>query len=332
MRALIFNGPDQLEWQERADPALSGEDEAIVRPLAVATCDLDDADRRRQVAVSRPVRARPRGRRGGGRGRRRRDHGRTRRPCRGPVPDQLRRLWGVPAGAQRQLRDGAVRLQLRLRLRPRGDALGRLPRRPRARAVRRRDVDRCPRRAGARDRGRRLGQHHRRLPHRRPAAGGPARCSRARGRRRAARLDRPLCRRAGARARQRARGLRRCRRPPARDRGGLRRRDARRDPRPARRPLRDHRRRLRRPARARARARQPRPRRRLHLDRHLLRSRGAAALPAAVHVRPDDDVRHRPRPRSPRRTAGARTARRRPLRSRAGDDAASCRSTTRSMR
>jgi threonine dehydrogenase-like Zn-dependent dehydrogenase len=42
MRALIFTGPDQLEWQERPDPALVGDGEAIVRPLAVATCDLDD--------------------------------------------------------------------------------------------------------------------------------------------------------------------------------------------------------------------------------------------------------------------------------------------------
>ncbi|HEY6779780.1 MAG TPA: alcohol dehydrogenase catalytic domain-containing protein [Thermoleophilaceae bacterium] len=42
MRALVFTGPDQLEWQERVDPALAGDDEAIVRPLAVATCDLDD--------------------------------------------------------------------------------------------------------------------------------------------------------------------------------------------------------------------------------------------------------------------------------------------------
>ena len=42
MRALIFTGPDQLEWQERSDPALGGDGEALVRPLAVATCDLDD--------------------------------------------------------------------------------------------------------------------------------------------------------------------------------------------------------------------------------------------------------------------------------------------------
>lgn len=42
MRTLTFAGPDQLEWRDAPDPALSGDGEAVVRPLAVATCDLDD--------------------------------------------------------------------------------------------------------------------------------------------------------------------------------------------------------------------------------------------------------------------------------------------------
>ncbi|HEY6761306.1 MAG TPA: alcohol dehydrogenase catalytic domain-containing protein [Baekduia sp.] len=41
MRALTYTGPRQLEWREAADPRLSGDGEAIVAPLAVATCDLD---------------------------------------------------------------------------------------------------------------------------------------------------------------------------------------------------------------------------------------------------------------------------------------------------
>jgi alcohol dehydrogenase len=42
MRALTFAGRDTLEWREAPEPRLGGDGEAIVRPLAVATCDLDD--------------------------------------------------------------------------------------------------------------------------------------------------------------------------------------------------------------------------------------------------------------------------------------------------
>jgi threonine dehydrogenase-like Zn-dependent dehydrogenase len=41
MRALTFVGPRQLEWREAAEPRLAGDGEAIVRHVAVATCDLD---------------------------------------------------------------------------------------------------------------------------------------------------------------------------------------------------------------------------------------------------------------------------------------------------
>lgn len=42
MRALTFTGPGELEWREAPDPELAGDAEALVRPIAVATCDLDD--------------------------------------------------------------------------------------------------------------------------------------------------------------------------------------------------------------------------------------------------------------------------------------------------
>jgi alcohol dehydrogenase len=41
VRQLTFKGPGQLEWEEVAAPPLTGEGDAIVRPVAVATCDLD---------------------------------------------------------------------------------------------------------------------------------------------------------------------------------------------------------------------------------------------------------------------------------------------------
>jgi threonine dehydrogenase-like Zn-dependent dehydrogenase len=41
MAALYFAGVQQLEWREAPLPTLSGPGEALVRPLAVAACDLD---------------------------------------------------------------------------------------------------------------------------------------------------------------------------------------------------------------------------------------------------------------------------------------------------
>jgi alcohol dehydrogenase len=41
VRALVYTGPKCLEWQEVAEPKLAGDGEAIVRHLAIATCDLD---------------------------------------------------------------------------------------------------------------------------------------------------------------------------------------------------------------------------------------------------------------------------------------------------
>ena len=41
MRQLIFAGPGRVEWAEAPAPWLGDEDSALVRPLAVARCDLD---------------------------------------------------------------------------------------------------------------------------------------------------------------------------------------------------------------------------------------------------------------------------------------------------
>ena len=43
MRQLVFLGPGRAEWQEAAEPEVGGALEAIVEPVAVATCDLDVA-------------------------------------------------------------------------------------------------------------------------------------------------------------------------------------------------------------------------------------------------------------------------------------------------
>ncbi len=43
MPALVLTAPGQAEWTDVDEPALTGPGQAIVRPLAVATCDLDTA-------------------------------------------------------------------------------------------------------------------------------------------------------------------------------------------------------------------------------------------------------------------------------------------------
>lgn len=41
MRSLTFVKPGILEWQDAGDPTLQGDREALVRPIAASTCDLD---------------------------------------------------------------------------------------------------------------------------------------------------------------------------------------------------------------------------------------------------------------------------------------------------
>jgi alcohol dehydrogenase len=43
MRELLFHAPGRLAWHDTSEPALQGPAEALVRPLAVARCDLDAA-------------------------------------------------------------------------------------------------------------------------------------------------------------------------------------------------------------------------------------------------------------------------------------------------
>ncbi len=54
MRQLTFISPGKLEWQDVPEPALQGPGEAIVAPVAVATCDLDPAFVRGLVPVEGP--------------------------------------------------------------------------------------------------------------------------------------------------------------------------------------------------------------------------------------------------------------------------------------
>jgi NADPH:quinone reductase-like Zn-dependent oxidoreductase len=41
MQQLTYTGPDALEWREAPEPRPSSDGAALVRPRAVATCDLD---------------------------------------------------------------------------------------------------------------------------------------------------------------------------------------------------------------------------------------------------------------------------------------------------
>ncbi len=54
MRELVFFERGVLEWQEAAEPTIQAGREALVRPLAVATCDLDKGIVRGAVAVPEP--------------------------------------------------------------------------------------------------------------------------------------------------------------------------------------------------------------------------------------------------------------------------------------
>ena len=42
MRALTYTGAESLEWRDTPDPRIEADVEALVRPIAVATCDLDE--------------------------------------------------------------------------------------------------------------------------------------------------------------------------------------------------------------------------------------------------------------------------------------------------
>src|SRR5262249_17095684 len=52
---LTFLESGKLEWRDVPEPALQGPGEALVRPLAVATCDLDAAMIRGQAPAPGPI-------------------------------------------------------------------------------------------------------------------------------------------------------------------------------------------------------------------------------------------------------------------------------------
>jgi len=54
VRQLEITGKRSVRWADAPAPALQGEAEAIVRPLAVATCDLDAAFLRGQIPIAEP--------------------------------------------------------------------------------------------------------------------------------------------------------------------------------------------------------------------------------------------------------------------------------------
>jgi threonine dehydrogenase-like Zn-dependent dehydrogenase len=54
MRQLTFIEAGRLEWQDVAEPVLEGPGDAIVRPVAVATCDLDAAMIRGKAPIVGP--------------------------------------------------------------------------------------------------------------------------------------------------------------------------------------------------------------------------------------------------------------------------------------
>lgn len=43
MRHVLFEGPGRVRWEDLAEPQVTGPNQAVVRPIAVATCDLDVA-------------------------------------------------------------------------------------------------------------------------------------------------------------------------------------------------------------------------------------------------------------------------------------------------
>ena len=54
MQQLVFVKPGVLGWQEAPTPRLQGRGEALVRPLAVAACDLDVAFVQGRAPLPRP--------------------------------------------------------------------------------------------------------------------------------------------------------------------------------------------------------------------------------------------------------------------------------------
>jgi alcohol dehydrogenase len=54
MQRLMLHGPGTVAWAEVSERVLSDGEAAIVRPIAVATCDLDVAVLRGRLPLERP--------------------------------------------------------------------------------------------------------------------------------------------------------------------------------------------------------------------------------------------------------------------------------------
>lgn len=54
MRALIYIGDGKVEWQDRPDPTLKDRFDAIVKPVAATTCDLDQLILRGETPIPPP--------------------------------------------------------------------------------------------------------------------------------------------------------------------------------------------------------------------------------------------------------------------------------------
>jgi len=54
MQRLLLEGTARVRWEEASEPALAGPYGAIVRPVAVATCDLDVAVLRGRYPLAGP--------------------------------------------------------------------------------------------------------------------------------------------------------------------------------------------------------------------------------------------------------------------------------------
>src|SRR5262249_54009119 len=125
MQQLMYAGPDALEWREAAEPRLSSDRAALLRPLAVATCDLDPLLHPGSSPFRPPLPARADmggGCLGGGGPAPPRGPG---PPRRRPLPALLRERPAVPARPHGKLRQRAVHVDLRLR--SRRAEVGRVP-------------------------------------------------------------------------------------------------------------------------------------------------------------------------------------------------------------
>lgn len=55
VRELVFHGPGQIAWRDAAEPRIEAADDALVRPVAATTCDLDQMILRGQTPFRGPL-------------------------------------------------------------------------------------------------------------------------------------------------------------------------------------------------------------------------------------------------------------------------------------